>query len=451
MDGGPEAAPAQYARSGDISIAYGVAGEGDLDIVFVPGFVSHVEMGWEPMCYGPIRRRLMNIGRLVYFDKRGTGMSDRSVGIATLEERMDDVRAVMDAAGVERAALVGISEGGPMSLLFAATYPERASAVVLWASGACFRPDAENYPLRLPAGLAEAFTRFQEESWGTGEALSFVLRKHPGEVESLRAAAARFERYWATPGAVRQLMEMNFQIDVREALSSVSAPTLVVHRTNDPLIPADHGRYLAQHVPGARYVELPGDFHLGSRPGDDDDALDEIERFLTGEVRHEVDDIDRVLKTVLFTDIVDSTRRAVELGDRRWRELLDAHDAVTRHEVERYRGHVVKTTGDGVLAVFDGPARAIRSAVAVEKGAASIGIPVRAGLHSGECEVRGDDIGGIAVHTGARIAALAGPGEVLVSSTVRDLVAGSGIHFDERGRHELKGIPGSWEILAVAG
>ena len=224
-----------------------------------------------------------------------------------------------------------------------------------------------------------------------------------------------------------------------------------MHRTDDPLLSVAHSRYLAEHLPHAQYVELPGDFHVGSMPGDDDDVLDEVERFLTGDVRHDVDDSDRVLKTVLFTDIVDSTRRAVELGDRRWRQLLDAHDSATASEVERHRGQVVKTTGDGALAVFDGPARAIRSALAIRGRTAEIGVPIRAGLHCGECELRGDDVGGIAVHTGARIAALAGAGEVLVSSTVRDLVAGSGLRFAERGRHELKGIPGSWEVLAVQG
>lgn len=439
---------ARYTRSGDVNIAYGVAGDGDLDVVFIPGFVSHVEMFWTEPPFGPICRRLSSIGRLVHFDKRGTGMSDRTP-IATLEERMDDVRAVMDAAGVARAVLVGISEGGPMSLLFAASYPERVASLVLWASSACFRPVADDYPVRLSPRFAERFPHVVEERWGTGELMAGIVRRHPGDDERLLARAARFERYFATPGAARTLFEMNFQIDVRDVLGTISAPSLVVHRTDDPLVPVAHGRYLAEHLPGARYVELPGDYHVGSEEGDDDDVLDEIERFVTGDVRGGVDDVDRVLKTVLFTDIVDSTRRAVELGDRRWRALLDEHDAVTSDEVRRHRGEVVKTTGDGVLAVFDGPARAIRAAVAVRERTRQLGVTIRAGLHCGECEVRDDDIGGIAVHTGSRIASLAGAGEIVVSSTVRDLVAGSGLRFAERGRHELKGIPGSWELLTV--
>jgi pimeloyl-ACP methyl ester carboxylesterase len=439
---------ARYTKSGDVNIAYGVAGDGDPDVVFIPGFVSHVEMAWTEPPFGPICRRLSSIGRLVHFDKRGTGMSDRT-GIATLEERMDDVRAVMDAAGVERAALVGISEGGPMSLLFAATYPERVSSLVLWASSACLRPAADDYPVRLSARFAERFPRWVEDQWGSGDVMTAIVRHHPGGEERLRARAARFERYFATPGAARTLFEMNFQIDVRHVLPAVTAPTLVVHRTDDPLIAVAHGRYLAEHLSNVTFAELPGDYHIGSEEGDDEDVLDEIERFLTGEVRAGDDDIDRVLKTVLFTDIVDSTRRAVELGDRRWRAMLDEHDAATAEEVRRFRGEVVKTTGDGVLAVFDGPARAIRAAIAVRDRTRRLGVTIRAGLHCGECEVRGDDIGGIAVHTGSRIASLAGAGEIVVSSTVRDLVAGSGLRFADRGRHELKGIPGSWELLTV--
>jgi pimeloyl-ACP methyl ester carboxylesterase len=439
---------ARYAKSGDVNIAYGVAGEGEPDVVFIPGFVSHVEMAWTEPPFGPICRRLSSIGRLVHFDKRGTGMSDRTP-IATLEERMDDVRAVMDAAGVERAALVGISEGGPMSLLFAATYPERVSSLALWASSACFRPVDDGYPVRVSPRFAERFPRWVEEQWGTGEVMAGIVRHHAGNEERLRARTARFERYFATPGAARTLFDMNFQIDVRDVLPAVTTPTLVVHRTDDPLVAVAHGRYLAEHLSNVTYVELPGDYHVGSEEGDDDDVLDEIERFLTGGVRAGVDDVDRVLKTVLFTDIVDSTRRAVELGDRRWRDVLDEHDAATAEEVRRFRGDVVKTTGDGVLAVFDGPARAIRAAIAVRDRTRRLGVPIRAGLHCGECEVPGHDIGGIAVHTGSRIASLAGAGEIVVSSTVRDLVAGSGLQFADRGRHELKGIPGSWELLTV--
>jgi pimeloyl-ACP methyl ester carboxylesterase len=440
---------ARYAKSGGLSIAYATYGDGPFDVVFVPGFVSHVEMGWD-LGYGPIRRRLGSIGRLIFFDKRGTGMSDRVVGMPPLEERMDDVRAVMDAAECDQAAIVGISEGGPLSLVFAATYPDRVRSLVLWDTSACFS-SAPDYPVESPQRW-DRFPEMMEENWGTGLVLSMLVKVHGdlprAELERLLGEAARFERNWATPGAVRQLMDMNQQMDCRPVLPAISAPTLVVHRSGDPIIPVGHGRWLADHIEGARYREFDGDFHCGSMPGDDDDVLDEIDEFLTG-TRHAAIDPDRVLSTVLFTDIVGSTEKAAELGDGRWRRLLDDTDGLVHRSVERFRGRIVKSTGDGHLATFDGPARGVRCAAAIRDGLRTMGLEIRSGLHTGEIELRRDDIGGLAVHIGARVGALAAPNEVLVSSTVKDLVVGSGIQFDERGEHELKGVPGSWRLFAV--
>jgi len=442
---------ARYAKSGDLSIAYAVYGDGPLDVVFVPGFVSHVEMGWD-LGTGPIRRRLGSFARLIYFDKRGTGMSDRAAGIPTLEERMDDVRAVMDAAGSERAAVVGISEGGPLSLLFAATYPERVSSLVLWGTSACFS-GAPDYPVERPA-IWESMPALMEQGWGTGRVLSMMVKRHPElsreERGKLLDETARFERHWATPGGVRQLMEMNKQLDCRGVLPTISVPTLVVHRAGDPVIPSTDGRWLAEHIAGARYAELPGDFHVGALRGDDDDLLDEVEEFLTGS-RHAGADLDRVLATVLFTDIVGSTEKASQLGDHRWKQLLDTTDDVVAREVTRHGGRLVKSTGDGHLATFDGPARGVRCATAIRDGVRRYGIELRSGLHTGEIELRGEDVGGIAVHIGARVGAAAGPGEVFVSRTVVDLVAGSGLEFAERGSCTLKGVPGEWSLFSVAG
>jgi pimeloyl-ACP methyl ester carboxylesterase/class 3 adenylate cyclase len=440
---------ARYAKSGDLSIAYATYGDGPIDVVFVPGFVSHVEMGWD-LGYGPIRRRLSSIGRLIFFDKRGTGMSDRVAGMPPLEERMDDVRAVMDAAGSEKAALVGISEGGPLSLVFAATYPERISSLVLWGTGACFT-GAPDYPVQWPEGW-DSIAQRMEENWGSGLVLSMLVKVHwelpQVELQRLLDEAGRFERTWATPGAVRQLMDMNMQMDCRAVLPAISSPTLVVHRSGDPVIPVDHGRWLAEHIAGARFREFPGEFHCGSMSGDDDDILDEIEEFLTG-ARHISTDMDRVLSTVLFTDIVGSTERAAELGDHRWRQLLELIDEEARRSVEDFRGRFIKSTGDGHLAIFDGPARGVRCAANIRDRIRRYGIELRSGLHTGEIELRGDDIGGIAVHIGARVSGVAGPGEVLVSRTVVDLVAGSGLKFDQRGLHTLKGVPGDWPLYVV--
>jgi class 3 adenylate cyclase len=358
---------------------------------------------------------------------------------------MDDIRAVMDAAGCERAALVGVSEGGPLTILFAATYPDRASALVPWGTFARIRRGPD-YPLGVDPSLIEPFIDGEVGRWGTGRALRVFIADMPIDPQS-SAFVARYERSAATPNMVREILRRNCEIDVRSALPAVTAPTLVVHRRGDYLVPFECGEYLAREIMGARLLELPGAWHLNGSDGGEDDALDAIEEFLTGRRQEPAVPVDRVLKTVLFTDIVDSTARAAAEGDRRWHRLLDAHDTTVRDELERFRGEEVQTTGDGFLAAFDGPGRAINCAQAIATRARDLGLDVRAGIHTGECELRGNDLAGIAVHIGARVAALGGPGEVLVTSTVRDLVAGSGIEFKDRGSHALKGVPGEWQLL----
>jgi class 3 adenylate cyclase len=434
----------QYAKSGDLHIAYQVTGTGPLDLVWVPGFVSHLEHEWEHPSPARFLERLSSFSRLIRFDKRGTGLSDRVGDIPGLEQRMDDVRAVMDAVGSERAALFGISEGGPMSLLFAATYPARTSALVLYGSYArrSWAPDH-------PAGHTEEKWREMidgiETSWGEGR-VPDIRAPSAKDDESYQQWAAKYQRLAASPGAAVAVMQMNKEIDVRPILSAVRVPTLVLHRTHESVIDVGQARYLAGHIPGARLVELPGKDHA-PWAGNMDDILDEMEEFLTGS-RHATDS-DRVLATVLFSDIVGSTERAASLGDRKWRDLLGNYQSLVRRELTRFRGREVDTAGDGFFATFDGPARAIRCAEAINVGVKPLGIEVRAGLHTGECEVMGDKVGGIAVHICARVSALAGSGEVLVSSTVKDLVAGSGLAFNERGAHTLKGVPGEWHLYAV--
>jgi pimeloyl-ACP methyl ester carboxylesterase len=434
----------RYAKSDELSIAYQVSGKGP-DLVFVPGSLSHVELGWETPPTMQIYRRLSQFSRMITFDKRGTGLSDRSAELPTLEERMDDVRAVMDAAECEKAAIVGISEGGPMALLFAATYPERVTALVLWATFArvTWAPD---YPQGIDPQIGHDFCDQIELHWGHGRIWPLIATQDAPDDEATRRHLARFERSSATPAMAGAANRFSLLLDARHVLSSISAPTLVVHRTEDPLTSVEHARYLAAHIRGARLKEFPGEFHE-SYLDKDKEILDEIEEFLTG--TRQDHEIDRVLKTVLFTDIAESTERAVRMGDRRWHDLLDAHDSAVRQELQRYHGQEVKSTGDGFLACFDGPARAIRCATAIGAKTQSIGLEVRSGLHSGECVARGDDFAGVAVHIGARVAGLAEPGEVLVTSTVRDLVTGSDIEFVDRGRHTLKGVPGDWQLLAV--
>lgn len=445
-----DAPETQYAQSGDLSIAYQVFGEGELDLVFVPGFISNADLSWEsPLLGGEFFPRFASFARVITFDKRGTGLSERTLGFGSAQDRMDDIRAVMDAAGCERAALVGISEGGPLTILFAATYPERVSALVPWGTFARLQR-APDYPYGVDPELVEPFIEGVAARWNTGKALRFFISNMPTDPET-SASIARYERTAATPTMVREILRRNCEIDVRSALPAVNAPTLVVHRRDDNVVPFECGKYVADHIEGARFLELPGAWHLNGSPGGETDALDAIEEFLTGRRHEDPVEIDRVLKTVVFTDIVGSTERAAELGDRRWRQLLDAHDAMIRSQLGRYRGQEVNTTGDGFLAAFDGPGRAINCAQAIASRSHDLGLEIRAGLHSGEVERRGDDLSGIAVHIGARVAALAEPGEVLVTGTVRDLVNGSDIHFVDRGCHPLKGVPGEWQVLAVRG
>jgi pimeloyl-ACP methyl ester carboxylesterase len=436
----------RYAKSGDYHIAYQVVGNGPIDLVFIPGFVSHVEHGWDDPQLAHFYRRLASFARLILFDKRGTGMSDPVPlrQLPTLEERMDDVRAVMDAAGSERAALVGVSEGGPMNLLFAATYPDRTAAMVLISTFArlAWAPD---YPFGTKPEVWHALLERMEQGWGTGVLLSAFAQSEAGNATA-RARWARVQRQAASPGAAVAVMRMVYEIDARSILPAIRVPTLILHRSDDHLLPVEHARYLARHIPGAKAVELPGTDHFFFT-GDADSYLDQIEVFLTGE-RHG-GATDRVLATILFADIVGSTERAAQLGDARWHQLLDSFYGVARRQLERFRGREVDSAGDGFFAAFDGPARAIRCAEAIGSGVRALGLEIRAGVHTGECETMGAKIGGIAVHIGARVAGRANPGEVLVSSTVKDLVAGSGITFVDRGAHALKGVPGEWQLHAV--
>ena len=435
----------RYTESGEVSIAYQVVGEGPLDLVYVPGWVSNVELLWEGPKAARFLRRLASFSRLILFDKRGTGLSDRVSNdrLPTLEERMDDVRAVLDAVGSERAALLGHSEGGSMSMLFAATSPERVSALVLVGVFAK-RIRSDDYPWApAPEDRAAAIESVGKD-WLNDSELEYYA---PSEDAAFREHLRRFFRQSASPGAARALLTKNSEIDTRAVLPSITVPTIVIHRTDDRDVSVDEGRWIADRIPGARFVELPGEDHV-LWAGDQDALLGEIEQFLTG-ARHTAD-LDRVLSTVLFTDVVDSTTRAATLGDRGWHDLIDAHHERVRRELARFRGREIDTAGDGFLASFDGPARAVRAACAIRDAVRALGLEIRAGLHTGECELMQGKLGGIAVHTGARVAAAAGPGEVLVSQTVKDLVAGSGIAFEDRGDHELKGVPGSWRLYAVA-
>ncbi len=431
-----------YAKSGDVNIAYQVAGDGPLDLVLVPGFVSHLENDWDEPRSAHFLQRLASFSRLIRFDKRGTGLSDRPGGLPDLETRMDDVRAVMDAVECERAALFGYSEGGPMCCLFAATYPDRTAALVLYGTYAKRVDPDDDYPWVATAEQRQAHVDEVEREWGFESDLGTMAPNADAALTAWWRARARAS---ASPGAARALLLMNSRIDVRHVLPNIRVPTLVLHRSGDRDSQLEEGRYIADRIPGARFVELAGEDHIPWI--DADQILDEVEEFLTG-VRHGPKP-DRVLATVLVTDIVGSSERAAELGDRRWRDLLEAHHALVRRELARWRGQEVDTAGDGFLATFDGPARAIRCACAIRDGLHALGLEIRAGLHTGECEIIGGKVGGIAVHTGARVAAEASPGEVLVSGTVRDLIAGSGIELEDRGVHVLKGIPGTWPLLAV--
>lgn len=433
-----------YLKSDDVHVAYQVFGEGSLDLLFVPGFVSNVEAAWESPEHRAFFRRLASFCRVILFDKRGTGMSDRGSQIFTLEQRMHDVQAILDAVGCKRAALFGVSEGGPMSLLYAATYPSRTSALVLYGSYAK-RSWAPDYPFGWKDEQWERLFDNFERHWGTPQSIAITMYAPSvaGDPEASERRAA-YLRASASPGAAISIMKMNRDIDVRHVLSAIRVPTLVLHRAADRAIDAENARYMAEHIPGARFVELAGGDH-SYLAGDRDALLDEVEIFLTG-ARH-VYDPERVLATVFFVDIVGSTERAAAIGDNAWRELREAFYAKARAVLQQYRGREINTSGDALLAAFDGPARAIRCASAIRDTVRRLGLEVRCGLHTGECELVGKDLAGIAVHIGARVAALAAPGEVLVSQTVRDLVAGSGLEFEERGLHTLKGVPNEWLLF----
>lgn len=432
----------RYAQSGDVSIAYQVLGDGPIDLILVPGFFSHIEFAHELSGFTTFLRRLASFARVVTFDKRGQGLSDRMHGAPSLEVRMDDVRAIMDAIGSKRAALIGFSEGGCMSMIFAATYPERVSHLVLIG---CFSRSAD----RLSHEEWEARLQQIVNNWGAGELIKRVAPSEAGKPAAI-AQFGKFERLASSPGAVRTILQLNRQIDVTAILPTLHVPTLVLHSKADLQVPVELGRKLASAIPGVKYIEYPTGDH-GFWTGDPENKLGDIEEFITGHRDHGTAEFERVLATVLFTDIVESTRSAAELGDQRWHRLLDEHDQLAQQIIDKHRGHLVKSTGDGILATFDGPGRAVRCALAFGSAAKDIGLPLRAGLHTGEIEVRGNDIGGIAVHAAARVMSHSCSDEVLVSRVVTDLVAGAGLKFAERGTFELKGLPGRWDLFAASG
>ena len=437
----------RYAKSGDLRIAYQVHGDGPIDLVFAPGYLSHLEQNqWWPG-YAAFFEKMAAFSRLIVFDRRGTGLSDRILSLGSFEELMDDIGVVLDAVGSERAALFGGAEGGPMCVLFAATFPERTSALILGASYAR-RTWAADYPWGLDVEAQQQILDAYEERWGRIGFGSRSLAPSLADDERFQLWYAQAQRFSGTPASAREWFRVTMEIDVRDVLPAIRVPTLVIHRTGDRVIPVESGRYLAEHIPDAKFAEVPGHDHFPF-VGDIDAIVDEIEEFLTGTRRSR--EPDRVLATVLFTDIVRSTERVAELGDRRWTELLAEHHRIVRSELERHRGKVIRVEGDGTLSTFDGPARAVNCASAIQAAVARLGLEIRAGLHTGEIELAETGVEGIAVHIGARVAALAAPGEVLTSSTVKDLVVGSGIEFADRGRHELKGVPGEWQVYAVDG
>jgi class 3 adenylate cyclase len=436
----------RYASSDGIDIAYMVVGDGPRDIVWVAGAITNLRLMWELPEFRRFCEQLASFSRLILFDKRGMGLSDR-VEVGTLEERMDDVRAVMDAAGSERASLLGVSEGGPMSILFAATYPERTDALLL-AGAEVKEETTDDWPWgegtrdEFEASMTQIYDR-----WGKGGIVDYIWPTRAGDPRLIEWGG-RLQVEAMTPRTAEKFMRMAFEIDVRDVIPTVNVPTLIVHRTGDAVCHVENARYLAKHVRGARYVELPGSDHIPWGEDGGEDVIAEVREFLTG-VR-EAAEPDRVLATVLFTDVVGSTQQATELGDRRWRDLLELHHERIRKELERFRGRELDTAGDGFLASFDGPVRAIRCARAAQDSVRDLGLQLRAGVHTGECEVLDGKLSGIAVHIGARVASKAQADEVLVSGTVHDLVAGSGIEFDDRGTAELKGVPGEWRLFAVS-
>lgn len=437
----------RYVRTaGGIHIAYQTLGDHGPDVVFIAGFTSHCEHQWEQPSLARSLRRIGSFGRLIWFDKRGTGLSDPvPASELSLEERMQDLRAVLDAVGSNRAALFGASDGGPLCALYAATYPERVSALVLYGTWARFF-QGDGYPLGMPPEAFEPVVALVEAGWGTGEAVKLLAPSAAGDRRTVEWWA-RWERLSSSPGTAAALVRVMFETDVRSALPAIQAPTLVLHRSGDPFAPVAHGRYLADHIAGARLVELPGCDHPHF-VGDVDAVMDEIQQFLVGE-RGDLAR-DRVLTTVMFSDIVGSTGHVSARGDSSWRELLQTYCDLTEREVAKYGGRLIKSMGDGHLATFDGPARAVRCARSIREAASGLGLNTRAGVHTGEVELVGEDILGITVHVGARVSSAAGPGEVLVTRTVKDLVAGSGLEFVDKGVQVLRGVPDPWHVYTLA-
>lgn len=441
----PETQYAHVAGS-DSQVAYQVFGEGP-DLVIAPPIISHVEFMWEQPLFARFLTKMATFSRVIMFDKRGTGLSDPlpGGGVPTLEERMDDTLAVIDAVGADRPTFLGYGEGGPLCILFAATYPDRAMSLILFNATARTLRDVD-YPWGWDPNPQENPPWQGMDEWG--KTATNLDRFSPSlhHDESFVKWYVRFQRMSASPAMGKELAKVSDQIDVRKVLNAVNVPTLVMHRKDNLLVSFESGRYLADHIPEAKFVELPGTDHWPWMTGAEE-VIEEVFEFVTGH-RHEPE-IDRVLATIMFTDIVGSTERAAEIGDRRWRDLLEEHYLVIRRELERYRGREIDTAGDGFLAIFDGPARAIRCAASVIQGVKSLGLEIRAGLHTGECELVGNSVAGIAVHIASRVSGLAGTAEVLVSSTVKDLVAGSGILFEDRGLQSLKGVPEEWRIFSV--
>ncbi len=436
----------RYARSDDVCIAYQVTGEGPFDVVLAPGTMSHLDLDWEIPRRALFFQRFSRFCRLVRFDKRGTGLSDRPVKMATLEERTDDIRAVMDAVGIRRAHLFGASEGGSMACLFAATYPHRVSSLLVWGAQARWIASPD-HPWGQTREEHDRMLAMVRDGWPsveyiTGPGAGVGKDADPAYIEAI----ARYMRAAASPSAVYAYEQMNGEIDTRPILSAIRAPTLVMNRTGDPCAHVEAARDMAARIPGARFIEYPGNSH-SIMLDDMEKILADIQEFVTGE--RPVESADRVLATVLFLDVASSTERAAGLGDTAWRNLLDSYYVIVRKELTRFRGKETNNAGDGFLITFDGPARAVRCALSIIQAVKQLGIAVRAGVHTGECEVMGDNVGGIAVHTGARVMAKAEPGSVLVTGTVKDLVAGSGIEFKDLGVHELKGVPGEWRLLAA--
>lgn len=434
----------RYAKSGKTHIAYQVLGDARIDLLLLGGFISHIEAQWEEPSYARFLERLASFTRLIMLDQRGTGLSDRVGRLPTLEQQVEDVLSVMEAVGSQRAALFCVAQGGPLGTLIAAAHPNRTSALLLWASYARLLED-DDYPWGRDETSYRRLMRTLETTWGSGGYLD-LLAPSVAEEPAFRRWWAKFERHIHSPGSLLAFLRLQAGVDVRAVLPSVRTPTLVFQRSGDVYRDPGNSRYLAEMIPGATHVELPGCDHLPF-VGDQDAVLDEIQEFLTG-IRQGPKP-DRVLATVLFTDLVGSTARAAHIGDQSWRDLLERHNTLIRNELDRFRGHEVRTIGDGFLATFDAPGRAAQCAQAISAEVRSLGLEVRAGLHTGEIELVGDDVRGLAVHIGARVMAFAGPGEVLASATVKDLVFGSGIEFEDRGTHVLKGVPGEWRLFAV--